>query len=358
MGPCGAFPSYECQGTANQLWSAKELLPRHGGEILDYYDGIDWHYHCVGSSEIESFDDQPPKHMYSPFHVWHALDDAHAARQAAGKPQRLPPMVTGETGWGEKNVSYYPPGARMAKSVYYPDLEAYKGYKLGTQFCGLHWFGFSMWAYYSLVNSHAPTDYNSLSKDYTPKSHYAVTVDIQDWRKYDINNLDQYPLGFAAKPWQDYNRPYTWAIHYAASRYPTAADFPPAPAFPEWRAVTFLNGALEMAAREGRNLAYRPLYLRRLVPHRFEVDVQLSGGATVKLRARGYDKLDGRAQIVDTSKQSRTLRVEFTPRQHGMGRGLPDPAYVLIALDHDGTGTATWSNPRLTVLVPGKDQRQ
>ena len=106
-----------------------------------------------------------------------------------------------------------------------------------------------------------------------------------------------------------------------------------------------------MNAREGRNLAYRPIYLRRLVPHRFEVDVTLSGGASAKLRARGYNKLDGRAQVVDASRDSRTLRVEFLPRQHGMGHGLPDPAYVLIALDHDGRGTAAWSNPRITLLA-------
>ena len=237
-----AFPSYDAQGTPNQIWSAKDLLPYNGGEILDYYEGIDWHYHCIGSSEIESFDDQPPTHIYSPYHVWHALDDAHAVRTAAGRPARLLPMVTGETGWGEKNVAYYPPVRRTAQSVYYPDLEAYKGFKLGTQLCGLHWFGMSMWVDYSLVNSHAPTDYNSLAKDYSEKSHHSVTVDIQDWRKYDINSLAAYPLQFAAKPWQEYNRPYTWAIHQAASRYPTAADFPPAIAFPESRAVSFQAG--------------------------------------------------------------------------------------------------------------------
>ncbi len=354
VGPCGAYPSYACEGTPNQAWSAAQFLSYNAGEVIDYYDGIDWHYHNVGSSEIESFDDEPPRHLYSPYHVWHALADANSARMAAGKAPRPRPMVTGETGWGEKNVSYYPPGRRGDTSVYYPDLEAYKGYKLGTQLCGLHWFGISMWAYYSLADSHAPTDYNSLSDAYEPKSHHAVALDIQDWRRYDINGLDKHPLEFAQKPWQDFNRPYSWAVHYAASRYPTAADFPPAPAFPEWRTVTFRDGSLEMGPRDGRNLVYRPIYLRRLVPHRFEVDVTLTGGAKVKLRARGFDKLDGLAQVVDARQANGTLRVTFTPRQHEMGHGLPDPAYVLIALDHDGQGTAIWSRPRLIVEVDEK----
>jgi hypothetical protein len=353
IGPAGAFAMDTKHGPA--LWSPRQFLSYNGGEVLDYYDAVDYHFHNYVASTVETFDDQKPATALSPYHVWRAMQDANSVRVAAGKSPRLLPLVTGEDGWGERNWSSVGQATSSEAAQFYPDLPAYKGYKLAGQFCGVHWYGLSMWANYAVANSHARTDYNLLGKDYRPKLHYEVAVDIQDWRKYDIKNLKKYPLAFAAKDWRSFNRPYTWAVHYDASRFPTADDLPPAIPFPAWRTVKFQDRSVSMAASENRNLVYRPVYLRRLVPHRFLVDVRVSDGATVKLRARGYDKLNGLAQALDTSKESRTLSVEFTPRQHNMGRDLPDPAYVLIALDHDGKGTATWSNPRITVLSPGTD---
>lgn len=352
VGPAGAFSMEVNHGSA--FWSPRQFLTYNGGEVLDYYDAIDYHFHNYVASTVETFDDQKPDATLSPYHVWRAMEEANKARLAAGKPARLLPLVTGEDGWGEKNWASVGEARITDDARFYPDLQAYKGYKLAGQFCGVHWYGVSMWANYAVANSHARTDYNLLGKDYQPKSHYHVAVDIQDWRKYDIHNLEKYPLAFAAKDWKSFNRPYTWAVHYDASRFPTADDLPPAIPFPAWRTVRFQDGSVSMGPSDTRNLVYRPIYLRRLVPHRFLVDVKVSEGATVKLRARGYDKLNGLAQVLDTSKESRTLSVEFTPRQHAMGRELPDPAYVLIALDHDGKGTVTWSNPRITVMAPDK----
>jgi len=351
-GPTGAFPSYTRRSTSSHLWSVADILKYNAGEVLDYYEAVDYHFHNVGMYRIETFTDAPPSEgAYSPYHIWRAMNEANTLRVAGGKAKRQLPLVTSETGWGEENWAYYPPGGITSGSTFYPDLEAYKGYKLGAQFCCAHWYGFSMWVWYTLAHSYAPTDYNSLKTNYAEKKHYATIIDIHDWRKYDINNFTTYPLNFSAKTWEQFNRPYTWAIHYDASRYPTASDFPPAIPFPEWRVITFGNNSLTMAARSGsRNLAYRPIYLRSLAPHVFEVDVTVSGGASVKLRARGYDKRNGLAQVVDASTTSRTLRVQFKPQQHNMGRGLPDPAYVLIALDHNGTGTATWSNARISTV--------
>ena len=75
------------------------------------------------------------------------------------------------------------------------------------------------------------------------------------------------------------------------------------------------------------------------------VQVAVSGGATAKLCVYGFDKLDMLAQSVQTITATGAYSVGFTPRQHGNPL-IPDPRYVLVWLDHNGTGTVDWSDVR------------
>ncbi|MBK8174272.1 MAG: hypothetical protein IPK66_03000 [Rhodospirillales bacterium] len=322
-------------------FSIYDILTRNNGEILDFYDGIDIHNHMV-SRILEFNNKEPGLKEYNLFQGWKSLQEANRLRVLAGKQERLLPITSTESG-----VSDTPPNGVYVKD--YINHSALRGYtRMHVMFCAMHWWAISLWTIFSFGRTGgdvAPYDFTE-GVDGVPKADWPVLLDIVDYRKYSI---DRYTSEILQKTWEDFNKPYTWCVHVLQNVEPEAGitEGNPWPTT-NWARVTFPGGRIDMTSG-GRNLVYRPVHLTSLGPHKISVEVQTTGIA--KLRARGYDKLNGLAEQAEqsTSASWTTIEVIFTPRQHSVTH-LPNPCYVLICLDHNGVGTASFRNPQITAL--------
>lgn len=338
-----------------QIFHLGEFFRARKGEALGYGDVLFVHLHNR-QDHWPNFDGTPPAPNEQSFeHAWAAIALANSLRGPGN--ERLMPVATDEMGiaWNRmskqgswKNKSDTVIGAGHSHEL--------RGYRYGMPLLAMCYYGVTLWANFCWGRA---GDFDMNLLDHTnndaPFPETARIIQILDYASYDIGLLPvttgtTRSIPIVAKTWRDYNLPATWGVWMAQNEEPVS-DFPGCPSS-YWKRVKIAANLITCAAG-GRNRVLRPIWLREIRRYRLSVDYTITGGGgagNVKLRARGYDKLNGRAEETDTSEgTSGTLTVTFMPRQHAVAH-LPNPAYVLFCLDHDGTGTASFRNATITAL--------
>ena len=336
-----------------QSFSLRQFFSARNGEALSYADVLFVHLHNR-QDNWPDFDGTPPSDIGQSFeHAWAAIELANSLRGAGNK--RLIPVATDEMGEMWSRMGNQGTWAGELGVGHSHDL---RKYRYGMCLLGTCYYGVTLWVQFAWGHVGGSAWDQNLLDPNNNDAMYAETpriLEIMDCASYDIGLLPittgaTRSVPIAAKTWQDYNLPATWGVWMAQNETPVA-DFPNCPSS-YWNRVTIADNLITCAAG-GRNQVLRPIWLREIRRYRLSVDYTITGGGgsgNVKLRARGYDKLNGRVEQTDTSAGiSGTLTVTFTPRQHTVA-GLPNPAYVLFCLDHDGTGTASFRNATITAL--------
>lgn len=385
FGPTVAYPTIEHSGAAQQQWALKDIFEQFDGEILSWMDGVTVHNHRV-MSVFETYDNTPPTAKQgSLYQAWRAIELANAKRRAAGRPQhgeRCLPVMTDEAGLMWESA----PGTWSGGTVLYPEspkrgggtLEAFtshraklREYRDGMQMMASCWFGLSLVTHYSLsfsghrsMNRWDPR-YNGAQKGadglyFKPFPDWETLRRIWDPKNYDIETK---PLTFPSKSWTEYHLPYSWGVYIDQGKAPDARPLLDPPYSP-WKNVTFgPGGVVTMTPGNGapRNLIMRPVWLRRpgaVYVVRVKVNFpDTAAGRGVKLRVRGFDKLDGLANLEQEVKGNDpramgdkwlTLEQRVVHRGHGLAH-LPSPNYLLIAIDHNAQGTVRLKDPEIVV---------
>lgn len=322
MGPTLAYNTKILNADAK--FTIYDILTRKNGEYLNYIDAITTHNHNV-QSRITSFLGEAPTGS-SLWHTWNALQEAQKLN-----PKLMPVCVT------EIGINY------DTNAGLYSDRHLLKKFKNGILVSMMHYYGVSMFVYFSLSGSTALAQ--NLIEKVPPFTNaypeYFSLMEILNISRYDIDSLQNTKIVIPTQGWEDYYDPLDWAIHADQQAAPVVSSGVP---FKEWERATKANGELIMKPG-GRNLAFRPVHLHSEGKYEITAVGKVSGGGTIRLEARGYDKLNGLAYTRFNSKSSEfdTLKVEFTLKQHTV-KGLPNPRYVLVCLDHDGTGTAVFKD--------------
>lgn len=337
LGPTTAFAT---QTTLSiQSFCLKDLLTWNNASFLKYVDGLSHHYHNVHSYR-ENFQgtSSPGSTTNCPFHAWKSIA---AAREIDGSIPLKPVCVT------EMGIQWTQHTGGWGSLPY-----ALKAFKTSQSMLYSMWWGLSMisgycWAY-------SPDTPMNIYQATSPFNAYADNGWMTPAQAWNIAwDYTRYPyratLAVPSKSWNSYHDPADGAVMIDMGRDVTATA--PACPFPEWSRVT-MDGNYITASGGGRNTICFPMWLNDRSTRTFAVDVTVAGGGTARVVARGHDKLDGladpgqsQAASKSTSATEKTIAVTFTPRGHGVS-GLANPNYVLLALDHDGTGTAKFRNMR------------
>ena len=308
LGPSLAFSNWS--GGAGEF-TLMDLLSRNSNQIMGYIDGLDWHPHTAACTRWHNFDGSAPiDSAYSPHHVGRVLN-------ALGIPKPACPFESGYA-WDNWDVN-----GLNAK------------YRFGSHFCALLRYATSWWSLYAhAASGHDEMNISEATPPFAKRAWYDAATLISEPTQY-MRPADG-QLSIVAKPSTAFNDP-PWIV--CAPH--TGAGFPT-----EFSRVTITNGNIHCAAG-GRNIVARPVWLPDLSARQVSVSAVVSGGAQAKLCVYGFDKLNMLAETVQSITTSGNYTVEFQPRLHGNPR-IPDPNYVLVWLDHNGTGVVDWAGPAIS----------
>jgi hypothetical protein len=302
----------------------------HGHVRQDYIPNP-WTGAVPGASEI------------SPYHYWKCSQDIKTFRAANGLPDVTRPLLSTESG-----IPYSGNGAVTTGRT---DIYQLRRMKYGMVVLGNLYYGVCLVNFYAVGRS-AALEFNTI--DPANDTTYFGSLGQRD-ADFAVQALDMREasdsISFPTKTWVDYWK--GWQVWFNQNQDPIDGDTTVCP-FAEWNRVTFASNTVTMNAG-GRNVVAIKKNCGR-GEHTFRVHLRLVGtGSQACLRVSGHDKLNGlnlvSSQILSGPTDWTTVEVSFTPRQHG-NRRLPDPAYAVLMIDHNGTGTCTASTP--VIDMPGR----
>lgn len=334
IGPTWAFGDLADGGPG--AFRADEFLHLNDGEVMDYWDAMDGHWHFAAATRMPGWngtaETAPSATAFSPYNMSQAIIAVNAVREAAGKPARWIPITTTESGY-PINTTY---GTWSATA----NREKLIRVRLANHHAQFHRWGVSLWTVYSWKLSEKSIDYNLVNNAYGEREGWKTILEISDPKQYSMDRFIGGVIPVPNKGQDEYWRSSDWIVFVNGTSAPSGT--PPTYGFSEYNRVT-MDGTKIRCTSGNNNIIHMPIYLTQVGrPFDLVANVVVSGGAKARLCAYGYDKTKMHAGVTDVTSTSRTLNVRFTPVQHE-NPYLPNPAYVDFWLEHNGVGTVDFS---------------
>ncbi len=352
------------------------FLGYNNGEILNYADGIGFHFYDRPSFIWRNTN--PGSTNESMYHVWAALQQAQTAAgtgqkhfllcNEGGSNERMM-LANQRTVWnhaltdpqvalGAKTEAWDVVNA-PAHAALLPARRREKAWRMGGLAYNCAAYAVALWSYYSYVGS--PHDSMVLAPDYEGFAPREIAWNAYkyffDWESYRVTGPGPWTLPLVAKPFRDATSNVTLArIGYhdmhngmVVHDYGATISDPMGTLAPwyEWRRATFSAGSLVLAAPvSGQGAQENAVAWCAVLPGHasYEVKIAYSGNTgTVRLRAIGYDYLNGLAtQVATATAAAGTLAITFTCRPHMHPRV---PAIPRVVIQVESTAAATFGAP-------------
>jgi hypothetical protein len=336
-------------------FNAYEYFKYNNGEILQYCDVIDQHFHNFQSTfDISGV----AGGTISPWHFWTALQQG----QALAGTGKIHPVYWGEHGVesGDDDVSNVEPLPALCRSAWNnpPTTEnrrarhLLKTWRLGMSACTFFYWGISHVMLYQ-QNATSP-DYGHTfcpaNNNYLPlEPQWTALCKLFDPENYYVTGRWPWALPITAKPFTDYTSDETKAtvgFHYAPTwailgdLYVLEKSDPMSttvPAFHEWCRATITDNHITFTAPvagQGNQLnrACRPVILPG--HGRYKLTCSFSGNTgAARLIARGYDACDGLADTqASSTAASGMLSTTFATKPHNV-KNFPNLPKVAVVLE-------------------------